>query len=257
MKNIEIYTDGSSLGNPGPGGWASVILSKEEEGEKARIILKGGETNATNNRMEMTAIAEALNWIQEHGPKSAHFSLYSDSELIVNSLKEGWKRKANLDLWRKLDKAKKGLDIEWIWVKGHSDNEWNNTCDKLAVSEAEKIAEESKGQSIGEIAFKDEDGYFCGKCNKKIDGVLGFMPDSEMIRVECPDCGTYIMFAEKTKKNLAKAKKRVLVSKKQLEEVVKLKEDRGEVVTENEMKKLKSWTEKEALRFLRENQKLF
>lgn len=256
QREINIYTDGSSLGNPGPGGWAAVILDTSSEGEKAKTILRGGESNTTNNRMEMQAATSALKWIKKHGPRTVLIKLYSDSELVVNTINEGWKRKANLDLWRKLDGARRSLEIEWIWVKGHADNEWNRTADELAVSEAERIASEVKNCEPAELKIREGAGYFCGKCNKYVKGVLGFMPDSEMIRCECEDCGTYIMFAEKTAKNMRGAKKRVLLSREQLEKVLALKGERGEVVSENDLKKIKAWTACTAGQFLTENQKL-
>jgi ribonuclease HI len=264
MKQIDIYTDGSSLGNPGPGGWAAVILDvgvDGQNGQKVRTFLQGGEANVTNNQMEMMAVIAALEWIQENGPKKAQVKLHSDSKLVVNTINDGWKRKANVGLWRKLDKARKDLDVEWIWVKGHADNEWNNTVDELAVSEAEKIAQEvasARGANgPSELKAQKSGGNFCGKCNKHVKGVLGWMPDSKMIRCECGECGAYIMFAEKSEANMARAKKRVLISKKQLAHVVTVKEEKGEVVTEPMLKKLKTWTGEEAGAFLEQNQKLF
>lgn len=256
MKRIDVYTDGSSLGNPGPGGWAAIILDVQEEGEKAKTILQGGKSNVTNNQMEMMAIAEALGWIQKNGPKKAKIRLHSDSSLVVNTINDGWKRKANLSLWRKMDRARKDLDIEWIWVKGHAENEWNNTADELAVSQAEKISMDVSDRQPEELRSRKSEGYFCGRCNKHLSGVLGWMPDSHMIRAECNECGNYIMFAEKTDENVARAKERVLISKKQLENVLRMKEERGETVTAAMLRKIKAWTGDEAEAFLEQNQRL-
>ena len=136
---IEIYTDGSCSGNPGPGGWASVILMSDRE-----IKISGGEKMTTNNRMEMTAIIEALQWLKKSSglPETelsqADITLFSDSNLLMQTLIQGWKRKANLDLWEKLDRARGWLTIKWVWVKGHSTNKYNNLADKLAVAACRK-----------------------------------------------------------------------------------------------------------------------
>lgn len=133
---IEIYTDGSCLGNPGPGGWAAVIHHGEET-----VEISGNEKESTNNRMEMTAIIRALQWVRENFPDKLNnlkIILYSDSNLLVQSLNQGWKRKANTDLWAKMDKARAWLDIEWTWVKAHHTNKYNNRADELAFNEANK-----------------------------------------------------------------------------------------------------------------------
>lgn len=249
MGNIIVYTDGSCLGNPGAGGWAAIIKQNDEE-----VILKGGETNTTNNRMEMKAIIEAVKWLSEN-TSNVNVDLYSDSSLLINSINEDWKRKANLDLWGEFDDAIAGLQdvhIKWNWVKGHADNDLNNRVDELAVEESKKMP-----QSENVNSQKLVDGYYCKNCDEKVDGVLSWMPDSEMIRVDCEKCGKYIMFGEKTKEALDKAKKRVLISKKQLEKVIKIKENRGEVVGESELKKLKKWTKEEASDFISSEQTLF
>lgn len=144
-KNMEIYTDGSCLGNPGPGGWGTIILYKDEE-----LKLSGGEPQTTNNRMEMTAILRALEWVHTESGLSEQeltaekIKIYSDSSLIIKTLTDGWKRKANLDLWSEMDRLRAWLDIEWIWVKGHADNKYNNLADELAVTESTRI---KKGQA--------------------------------------------------------------------------------------------------------------
>ena len=133
MKKIEIYTDGSCRGNPGPGGWAAILLEKNSE--KSFEVLKGHEFQTTNNRMEMMGVIEALRYINNHHLENAEINLYSDSNLIIQTLLKGWKRKANLDLWEELDELNEGLDINYIWVKGHDKNYWNNECDKVAQKE--------------------------------------------------------------------------------------------------------------------------
>ncbi len=133
-KAIEIYTDGSCLGNPGPGGWGTIILESEKE-----HLLSGGEKETTNNRMEMMAVIEALKWLREEEKTSAPIEIYSDSSLIINTMNKGWKKKANTDLWAEIEKLSAWLQIKWIWVKGHADNAYNNLADQLAVAAAEKF----------------------------------------------------------------------------------------------------------------------
>ncbi|MCD6109838.1 ribonuclease HI [bacterium] len=249
MENIVVYTDGSCLGNPGSGGWAAIIIQNGNE-----FVLKGGQVSTTNNRMEMKAIIETVKWLSEN-VKDVPVDVYSDSSLIINSINEGWKRKVNLDLWEEFDKAMnslKDVKIKWNWVKGHANNDLNNRVDKLAVNESKKLP-----QSGTINVQKLVDGYYCKNCDKKVNGVLSWMSDSKMIRVDCEKCGKYIMFAEKTPENIKKAKENVLLTKKQLEKVVEIKENRGEIVGENELKKLKKLTKEEANDFIISNQTLF
>lgn len=135
---IKIYTDGSCLGNPGTGGWAAIIVLEDKE-----YKISGGEKETTNNRMEMKAVIEALKWLYKKFTKEElnerGIVLYSDSNLIIQTLLQGWKRKANLDLWAEIDKLRAWLNIEWVWVRGHSHNKYNNLVDRLAVKAAEKI----------------------------------------------------------------------------------------------------------------------
>lgn len=250
MKKIIIYTDGSCLGNPGPGGYGALIQPNGEE-----VILSGGEASTTNNRMEMMAVLEALKWISKN-IKNAEVDIYSDSSLVVNSMKLGWKRKANLDIWGDIDNAMAKLGdikINWHWVKGHSDNHFNERVDKIAVEESKKFDKSDQIKLPTELA----DGYFCQKCNKKVDGRFSYNSEADMIRVDCENCGSYIMFAEKNPKNLKEAKKRILASKAQLEKIKQIKEDQGETVGEKEMKKLKTLTREQAEKLINSAQTLW
>lgn len=279
-EKIVIYTDGSCLNNPGRGGYGAIIqkiggdkgLGKEGSDE---IVLSGGEPNTTNNRMEMMAILEAVKWCNKN-VGSEPVSLYSDSSYVLNSITKGWKRKANIDIWVEMDKAlaemaKQGIQIKWNWVKGHAGNELNERVDKIAVKESRNqpfVDVESSFETIGsaegnvnadsgDSTAKTEGVYNCKKCGKNVDGVLSLMPDSGMIRVDCDNCGSYIMFAEQTVANLKQARMRVLISKAQLAEVAKIKGNRGETVTENQLKKIKRWTKQEAENFIISEQTLF
>tara|TARA_B100001750_G_C15316640_1_gene500035 strand:+ start:104 stop:538 length:435 start_codon:yes stop_codon:yes gene_type:complete len=133
---IEIYTDGACRGNPGPGGWGALMISS-----KHRKTIHGGETNTTNNRMELTAAIKALNALK--GPRKV--LLHTDSTYVMNGINDwlprwkvrGWKTAAkkpvkNQDLWQALDEAIALHEIEWKWVRGHSGVPGNEEADALA-----------------------------------------------------------------------------------------------------------------------------
>ena len=129
MQNdtIVIHTDGACKGNPGPGGWGTVI---EQNGNQQR--LSGGEPQTTNNRMEMTAVIKGLEAVDP----AATVLISSDSTYVINTMTKGWKRKANHDLWEQLDRLVKGRDVSWRWVRGHSGDRGNELADSLATKEA-------------------------------------------------------------------------------------------------------------------------
>lgn len=126
----DIYTDGSCLKNPGgPSGWAFGIIEKEQE-----WFVCGGEESSTNNRMELMAVIEALDFVQ-----SGEYNIYTDSNLTLKCAKNEWKRKANLDLWELFDNASKDKKLNWNWIKAHNGNKYNEIVDKLANKEAKNI----------------------------------------------------------------------------------------------------------------------
>jgi len=143
IPEIDIYTDGACSGNPGPGGWGAVLIYN---GIKKEI--SGYEENTTNNRMELTAVIKALSLLK----RSCKINLYSDSSYLINAFNqkwiENWQKRGwlksdktpveNKDLWLELLDLSSCHDIKWIKVKGHSDNEYNNRCDKLATDEIKK-----------------------------------------------------------------------------------------------------------------------
>lgn len=151
---VDIYTDGACSGNPGPGGWAAILMVPGIE-----KTISGSEAATTNNRMELTAALEALKALKW----SCQVRLYSDSAYLVSAFtrgwlenwqRNGWKNAAkdpvsNLDLWQALLEAARPHQIEWIKVQGHADNEYNNRCDQLAVAEIRKLRE-SANQSVRE-----------------------------------------------------------------------------------------------------------
>ena len=131
-----IYTDGACKGNPGPGGWGAVL---EYDGKEREIF--GGEPATTNNRMELTAVIEALAALN----RPCRIVLHTDSQYVQKGITEwirGWKARGwrtaakepvkNADLWKKLDQAVGEHEIEWVWVRGHSGHEGNERADRLA-----------------------------------------------------------------------------------------------------------------------------
>ncbi len=137
QKKIIIYTDGSCKGNPGPGGWGAVIFTNGSQ--KPSVMLGGGEVGTTNNRMEMLAVIESLKYIHANHLQQSEINLYSDSNLVIQTLNQGWKRKANVDLWEELDSLNEELNVTYNWVRGHNENKWNEECDRIANAEAAKI----------------------------------------------------------------------------------------------------------------------
>ncbi|MFA5518116.1 MAG: ribonuclease HI [Spirochaetota bacterium] len=141
---ITIYTDGGSLGNPGPGGYGAVIIYNNEKKE-----ISGGFRVTTNNRMELMGVIAAL---RELDPKDKPVTIYSDSSYVVNGINKGWAKSweknnwiksnkepaINPDLWSELLKLVKPLNVSFVWVKGHSGNPLNERCDELAKSSASK-----------------------------------------------------------------------------------------------------------------------
>ena len=138
MNEIEIYTDGACKGNPGPGGWGALLITAQAKKE-----LFGGELDTTNNRMELTAVIEALLALK----RPCHVTLYLDSEYVRKGITEwihGWKARGwrtaakqpvkNVELWQQLDAvvSTAGHTIDWRWVKGHAGNPGNEHADALA-----------------------------------------------------------------------------------------------------------------------------
>ena len=144
MEEVIIYTDGACSGNPGPGGWGSILMYKDNKKE-----ISGGKLDTTNNVMELTAVIEGLKLLKF----PCKVKLYSDSAYVVNAfnqkwiygwLKNGWKNASkepvkNKELWQELYDLTKIHEVEFIKVKGHSDNEYNNRCDELARNAIQEL----------------------------------------------------------------------------------------------------------------------
>lgn len=143
MKSVDIFTDGACSGNPGPGGWGAILKYGDVEKE-----ISGGAEVTTNNRMELMGAISALMLLKE----PCIVNLYSDSKYLVDSVTKGWlyswekldfmkkgKNVPNTDLWKSLLVLIRKHQINFIWVKGHADNPYNNRCDELAVKEWKRI----------------------------------------------------------------------------------------------------------------------
>ena len=143
MKTVTIYTDGACSGNPGPGGWGAILIYGTHKRE-----LSGGEADTTNNRMELTAVIQALSLLKE----PCIVELWSDSKYVIDGLEKGWARgwqkrgwiksdkkpALNPDLWGRLLELESLHTLRYHWLKGHAENEYNNRCDELAVAESQK-----------------------------------------------------------------------------------------------------------------------
>lgn len=146
ISEVTIYTDGACSGNPGPGGWAAILMAGGAKKE-----MSGGERDTTNNRMELMAVIEGLKALK----RPCKVDIYSDSAYVVNAfeqnwigkwVKNGWKNSAkaevaNSDLWKELINLTAMHNVTFHKVKGHADNEFNNRCDELAVREWKRISE--------------------------------------------------------------------------------------------------------------------
>lgn len=145
---VEIFTDGACSGNPGVGGWGAILRHKDIEKE-----LSGGEKETTNNRMELTAVIEALKALKT----VCNITLYTDSKYVMDGVTQwlanwkcnNWKtanKKSdvkNIDLWLQLDNLIQKHEIRWVWVKGHNGHPENERVDALARGEVIKIKEQS------------------------------------------------------------------------------------------------------------------
>ena len=142
MKTVTIYTDGACSGNPGPGGWGAILMYGQHRRE-----LSGGEANTTNNRMELTAVIQALSLLKE----PCIVDLWSDSKYVIDGLEKGWakgwkargwkkadkKPALNPDLWEQALEQEARHKITYVWVKGHAGHPENERCDQLAVAQSQ------------------------------------------------------------------------------------------------------------------------
>lgn len=138
MKKLRIFTDGAARGNPGRGGYGAILIWGSIQKE-----ISGGYKMTTNNRMELLAVIKALELLNR---ESLEIDIYSDSKYVIDSVmkgwvfgweKKGWGDKKNIDLWKEYLKHHRKHRINFIWVKGHADNPFNNRCDVLATTAAD------------------------------------------------------------------------------------------------------------------------
>jgi ribonuclease HI len=137
VKNVNLYSDGSSLGNPGAGGYCAILEYKGRE-----KIVSGGESDTTNNRMELKGAIEGLKALKE----PCNVEVVSDSSYVVKGINEwlnGWiardfKKVKNPDLWREYIEVSKQHNVKGVWVRGHNGHPQNEKCDQIAKEEAEK-----------------------------------------------------------------------------------------------------------------------
>ncbi len=140
LKEINIYTDGSSLGNPGCGGWGAILEYKGKTKE-----ISGNQEVATNNQMELRAVIEALKMLKE----PCKVNLFTDSSYVANAINlwlDGWSKKSfkkvkNANMWQEYLEVSKPHIVRAIWIRGHSGHPQNERCDKLAVAAAKQIKE--------------------------------------------------------------------------------------------------------------------
>ena len=141
---MKIFTDGGCTGNPGPGGWAALLLIDEDN----PVELSGGDPSTTNNRMELTAVIEALESVSLRYGADTPVEIHTDSQYVQKGISQwmkgwiakGWKTAAgkpvkNKDLWLILRELDTRMDVKWYWVKGHSGHRWNERCDELVAAQ--------------------------------------------------------------------------------------------------------------------------
>ena len=156
-NKLVVYTDGSSRGNPGPGGYGAILKWGDTEKEISK-----GYRHTTNNRMELMAVIAALESLKK---TNVHIIIYSDSQYVVKSVEQGWLKnwlatdfkggKKNKDLWHRFSELSRHHHITFSWVRGHADNPYNNRCDKLATTAAD-------GNNLGKDSGYESDNYFNG-----------------------------------------------------------------------------------------------
>ncbi len=147
MEKIKIFTDGSSRGNPGPGGWGAVLVFSDDSGKMKVDELGGGDKKTTNNKMELTAAIKALKRFTE-----GTFTVYTDSSYLINGITKwvhGWQKNnwitgakqqvLNQDLWKELITASTGKKITWSYVAGHAGIPANERCDEIATAFADEV----------------------------------------------------------------------------------------------------------------------
>ena len=188
MKEIEIWTDGACSPNPGAGGWGAILKMGGREKE-----ISGAVENATNNQMEMLAAIKALEQLKY----PCKVKLHSDSDYLVKGMNQDWVSKwennnwetssgtepKNLDLWQQLQQQDQKHEVEWIWVKGHSDNEYNNRCDELAVAARNTLTELTPNQKKSKVLTNLKQALTRLRAAHKMAKEIGLELDEEDIKL--------------------------------------------------------------------------
>lgn len=178
------YADGSCLGNPGPGGWAAVIV---KPGGVSNTVF-GGDPATTNNRMELTAAIEGLRII----PTGMRVVLRTDSQYVVKTMTLGWKRKLNVDLWEKLDREVEQRQVRFEWVEGHAGDPLNEEADRIARDAAATAAKGGRvhyhGLPIVEDARRPPTAEDYGADNNVVRELRPLLAAEETVR-RCVGCG--------------------------------------------------------------------
>lgn len=149
--HVELWTDGACSGNPGPGGWAAILVARRSDGESARRLeLSGGEPDTTNNRMELRAVIEGLRALQRRTSVNVHIDSSYVMDAITKRWFEGWIARGwrttakqpvkNRELWEALLELLEGHSVTWTKVRGHAGVELNERCDELAVAACRAVA---------------------------------------------------------------------------------------------------------------------
>ena len=150
-NRVCLYTDGACSGNPGPGGWAAILIYGDAEKE-----LSGGSTETTNNRMELTAVIEGLSALK----RKCAVTVMTDSKYVADGITKGWAKNwrakgwikpdkqpaLNSELWQRLLELCDAHDVTFVWVRGHGDDEYNTRCDELAVTQAASYKRRPAGE---------------------------------------------------------------------------------------------------------------
>jgi ribonuclease HI len=162
-NEVVIYTDGASRNNPGRGGYGAILIYKNTKKE-----ISQGYEHSTNNRMELMAVIKSLELLKRDG---LNITIYTDSQYIVNSVSKGWLNtwlkthfkgdKKNPDLWLQYHLLSKNQHINFVWVKGHAENIYNNRCDVLATAAADNLK-----NLINDIGYGNEKALYLNLLNK-------------------------------------------------------------------------------------------